>query len=67
MSVPTDHPFDFDPTYGLGVDELRAMRPAAAPPDFDAFWRARYLGALGVNPQPRLSESGVEPSELARP
>jgi cephalosporin-C deacetylase len=59
MSIPTDHPFDFDPAYGLGVDELRAIRPPKGPANFDAFWRARYLGALGVNPQPRLSESGV--------
>jgi cephalosporin-C deacetylase len=58
MSIPTDHPYDFDPTYGLGVDELRAIRPPQPPPDFDDFWRARYVSALGVNPQPRLSENG---------
>jgi len=58
MSIPTNHPFNFDPTYGLGVDELRAIRPPEAPPNFDDFWRARYVGALGVNPRPRLSESG---------
>ena len=34
------------------------MRPPQAPPDFDDFWRARYVGALGVNPQPRLRTSG---------
>jgi cephalosporin-C deacetylase len=59
MSIPTIHPYDFDPTYGLGVEELRAIRPPQAPPDFDKFWRARYIGALGVNPQPRLSESAA--------
>jgi cephalosporin-C deacetylase len=58
MSVPTDHPYDFDPTYGLGVEELRAIRPPQGPPDFDDFWRARYVGALGVNPQPQLRETG---------
>ena len=58
MSIPTGHPFDFDPTYGLWLDELRAMRPPEAPPDFDDFWRARYVGALGVNPQPQLRTSG---------
>jgi cephalosporin-C deacetylase len=57
MSVPTDHPYHFDPAYGLGVDELRAIRPPEAPPGFDDFWRARYIGALGVDPRPRLSES----------
>jgi cephalosporin-C deacetylase len=58
MSIPTDHPYDFDPTYGLGIDEVRAIRPPQAPPNFGNFWRARYECALGVRPQPRLSESG---------
>ena len=57
MSIPTEHPYEFDPTYGLAVEELRAIRPPQGPPDFDEFWRARYLRALGVNPQPQLSES----------
>jgi cephalosporin-C deacetylase len=58
MSIPTDHPYDFDPTCGLGIDELRAIRPPAASPEFDAFWHRRYVGALGVEPRPRLGESG---------
>ncbi len=57
MSIPTIHSFDFDPTYGLGIDELRAIRPPEAPPHFDEFWRARYIGALRVDPWPRLNES----------
>ncbi len=57
MSIPTDHPFDFDPTYGLGVDELRSIEPPEAPSNFDDFWRARYAAALGAHPQPRLRES----------
>ncbi len=57
MSIPTDHPFDFDPTYGLGLDELRAIRPPQGPLEFDDFWRARHVAALRVDPQPRLSES----------
>jgi cephalosporin-C deacetylase len=57
MSIPTDHPYDFDPTCGLGLEQLCAIRPPPAPPDFDDFWRARYFGALDVDPQPRLSES----------
>jgi cephalosporin-C deacetylase len=59
MSIPTNHPYDFDPTYGLGLDELLAMRAPEAPAGFDAFWRARYRRALGVDPRPRLSESGA--------
>jgi cephalosporin-C deacetylase len=58
MSIPTDHPFDFDPTYGLGIDALRALRPPPAPPGFDEVWRARYRRALGVDPRPRLGDSG---------
>jgi cephalosporin-C deacetylase len=57
MSIPTDHLYDFDPTYGLGIEQLRAIRPPAAPPGFDDFWRARYDHALRVVPRPRLSES----------
>ena len=57
MSIPTNHPFPFDPTYGLGLDELCAIKPPQAPPGFDEFWRTRYAGALGVDPQPRLSDS----------
>ena len=57
MSIPTDYPYDFDPTYGLGIDELAAIRPPQAPPDFDEFWRARYARSLHVEPQPRLAES----------
>ncbi|MFZ2104381.1 MAG: acetylxylan esterase, partial [Roseiarcus sp.] len=48
MSIPTDHPFDFDSTYGLGLDELRATRPPQGPPGFDEFWRARHVRVLGV-------------------
>ena len=58
MSIPTVHPFDFDPTYGLGLDELLAMSAPPAPPGFDDFWRSRYGAALAVNPLPQLSQSG---------
>ncbi len=57
MSIPTQHPFHFDPTYGFGLAELRAIEPPQAPPQFDAFWQARYAGALGIRPQPRLAPS----------
>lgn len=57
MSLPTHHPFDFDPTYGLGIDELRAIEPPAATPRFDAFWRDRYEAALAVDPAPQLTGS----------
>ncbi len=59
MTIPTKHPYGFDPTYGLGLEELRAIRPPEAPANFEDFWRARYARALGVNPRPRLSESAA--------
>ncbi len=60
MSIPTDHPYGFDPTYGYGLAELRAIMPPAAPPGFNDFWRARYAGALKTDPRPRLSESAAQ-------
>jgi cephalosporin-C deacetylase len=57
MSIPTHHPYDFDPTYGLTLEALRAIRPPEPPPHFDAFWRARHLRALSVDPQPQLRPS----------
>jgi cephalosporin-C deacetylase len=63
MSIPTDHPYDFDPTFGLGIDDLRAIRPPRAPPDFDDFWRARHVRALAVDPRPRLSRSATEDAD----
>ena len=57
MSVPTDHPYNFDPTYGFGDDDLRALTPPPAPADFDGFWRKRYAKARSVDPEPRLSDS----------
>jgi cephalosporin-C deacetylase len=59
MSIPTQHPYPFDPTYGYGLDALLAMRPPPAPPGFDEFWRARHIRALGVNPRARLSETSA--------
>ena len=59
MSIPTVHPYAFDPTYGLGLEALRAIKPPEAPPHFDAFWQAHYLRTLEVNPRPQLSESGA--------
>jgi cephalosporin-C deacetylase len=57
MSIPTSHPFDFDPTYGLQPAQLQAIAPPEAPADFDDFWQRRYRKALAVDPQPRLRHS----------
>ena len=57
MSIPTHYPYHFDPTYGLGLDALRAIAPPAPPPRFDDFWRARHVRARKLDPHPQLSQS----------
>lgn len=57
MSIPDDHPYSFDPTYGMRLKDLLAVEPPAAPAGFDAFWARRYLGAMAVDPRPVLSEA----------
>ncbi|OWO93329.1 alpha/beta hydrolase [Rhizobium esperanzae] len=57
MSIPATHPFAFDPTYGMQLQELLAVEPPEEPDGFDAFWEARYQKALTVDPQPVLSRS----------
>ncbi len=57
MSIPTDHPFEFDPTYGMTLEALLAIVPPEAPAGFDAFWAERYVQALAVDPKPEIRES----------
>ncbi|MBX4941920.1 acetylxylan esterase [Rhizobium binae] len=57
MSIPTTHPFAFDPTYGMTLEELLAVEPPEEPEGFDAFWEARYRKALAVDPRPEFSRS----------
>ncbi|ENN88117.1 hypothetical protein RHSP_39034 [Rhizobium freirei PRF 81] len=57
MSIPTVHPFAFDPTYGMKLEQLRAIEPPEAPDGFDEFWQKRYRAAISVDPQPRLRHS----------
>jgi cephalosporin-C deacetylase len=57
MTVPTEHPFPFDPTYGMALEQLRAIRPPEAPPGFDDFWKHRYQQALSVEAQFQLRRS----------
>ena len=64
MSIPTDHPFDFDPTCGLTLAQLRAIGAPEAAPGALAFWRARYGEALFVSPRPELgpADDGRHPA-----
>jgi cephalosporin-C deacetylase len=59
MSIPTNHPFAFDPTCGMGLEQLLAVEPPEAPPGFDDFWTRRYRRAITVDPQPELRQSKV--------
>ncbi len=58
MSVPTVHPFTFDPTYGLQLDQLRQIRAPEAPADFDAMRDGRVI-ADGT-PDAVLTEDNLE-------
>ncbi|MFJ6323154.1 MULTISPECIES: acetylxylan esterase [unclassified Rhizobium] len=57
MSIPTIHPFAFDPTYGMQLEQLQSIELPDAPKSFDDFWRKRYKLAIAVDPQPRLRHS----------
>lgn len=57
MSIPTSHPFDFDPTYGMQLGQLQAIETPEAPAGFDDFWQQRYKTALAIDPQPKLRHS----------
>ena len=57
MSVPTVHPFAFDPTYGMQLEQLLAIEPPEAPVGFDDFWQKRYSAAIAIDPQPKLRHS----------
>jgi cephalosporin-C deacetylase len=48
--------FDFDPTYGYTLEQLLHIPPPSQPGDFAAFWQGRYLRAIRLDPNPRLSQ-----------
>ncbi|WP_194912702.1 acetylxylan esterase [Catenulispora rubra] len=49
------HPFPFDPTYGMDLDDLlKVSAPDNAPGDFAEFWQGMYRRALATPVQPRL-------------
>lgn len=57
MSIPNTHPFAFDPTYGMTLEQLRSIAPPEPPAGFDAFWQKRYKRALAIDPRPAVKQS----------
>lgn len=57
MSIPIDHPFAFDPSYGMRLQDLLAIKIPDAPAGFDDFWSARYAQAVAVDPHPAIRKS----------
>lgn len=56
-AVKFTHSYDFDPTYGMNLEQLLAVAPPEAPSDFADFWEYRYAEARSVAPQPVMQVS----------
>lgn len=51
----TEHPFPFDPAYGMDLDALLQVSPPAnVPGDFAEFWQGMHRRALATPVEPRL-------------
>ncbi|WP_051451364.1 acetylxylan esterase [Actinospica robiniae] len=65
-----EHPFPFDPSYGMDLDALlQVSAPDNAPSDFAEFWSRRYNEARDTTVEPKLgrkvrSARGVEFYEI---
>jgi cephalosporin-C deacetylase len=52
-----EHPFPFDPTYGMDLDDLlKVSAPDNVPGDFAEFWQGMYRRALATPVEPRLGD-----------
>ena len=49
---------DFNPTYGYTLEQLLHIVPPPQPEGFAAFWQARYVRAMKLDPSPRLNHCG---------
>lgn len=49
---------DFDPTYGYNLEQLLQIVPPPQPEGFVAFWQARYVRAMRLDPNQQLSPCG---------
>jgi cephalosporin-C deacetylase len=49
---------DFDPTYGYNLEQLLQIVPPPQSEGFVAFWQARYVRAMRLDPNQQLSPCG---------
>lgn len=61
-----EHPFDFDPTHGYTLDDLRRQTAPEEKRDFADFWRTTYREATAGKPEYAVRElwSGMENCRL---
>jgi cephalosporin-C deacetylase len=59
MSISILHPYPFDPTYGLQLEQLLAVGPPEEPEGFAEFWQRRYARARSIDPRPKLRTSSM--------
>lgn len=50
------HPFPFDPTYGMGRNELLGIGSPEPPADEAAFWGPRFAAAAALDPALEINE-----------
>ncbi len=53
------HGYPFDPTHGHALESLLKVEAPEEPPDYAAFWQARYAAARGLAARSQLTDTGV--------
>ncbi|MDR9827012.1 acetylxylan esterase [Vibrio sp. FNV 38] len=59
MPVNFEHSYDFDPTYGYDLEQLKQVAASPVPKDFAQFWRRKYQTALQVDTDLNLQDTGL--------
>ena len=54
------HSFDFDPTYGLTLEELLTIQPPKATAEFATFWKLRFHRVQQIAPRPSITDTGKQ-------
>lgn len=58
FSTKMKHNYDFDPTYGYNLTQLKTVPVPPEPEDFDAFWSRRYDAAIKHFPESAVRDTG---------